>query len=219
MIQMDVSLPGRQVSGAVAATLAYNTPDLVQHLLTELPRCVVFENGSTKRSGEAVVFPINYGFVKGWNIVMRYLAARGATHVWMLNSDVERVSSAMLKALLAVSRCGYAVTTPAFNSPHTIFHPQGNAPWREVRWVDWTLPFVSVDAWLDVGPFDDLLTGYYADVDWCHRARQKGYRFAVLDGQVALHLGSITAQRSGIQWDADDKRIVEKYGVHWGELL
>jgi GT2 family glycosyltransferase len=90
---------------------------------------------------------------------------------------------------------------------------------RVVPWIDWTCPLVSVELWREVGPFDEKLPGYYAEIDWCYRAYQAGCRFGVCDWLQVTHLGSVTAQRVGHVWDADDAYLRAKWGKGWIDLV
>src|SRR5207253_8288373 len=51
-------------------------------------------------------------------------------------------------------------------------------------------------AWDDVGPLDEGYFMYVEEVDWCQRARQRGWQIWHLPGAVAVHHGgSATRQR------------------------
>ena len=204
----------------IATTLVYNTPDLADAMRAQLPEIVVVDNGSTPPiAGAQVWIPENRMFSGGWNAAMDALAMQGAEYVWQLNSDVQGVSPDMLADLAQTAqRHALAVVTPAFNSPHGLFHSRG-VGWRQVPWVDWTCPLVSLEAWRRVGGFDAQLVGYFADVDWCARARALGYALGVADWLVVQHLGSVTALRTGHVWDADDSYLVRKWGKRWTEMV
>lgn len=224
---------------AIAATLVFSTPDLAEAMCRQIPDIVVVDNGSHPPiDGAEVRTTTNQMFTGGWNYLMRFAAedllddtqaVRNADtwspdYIWMLNSDVEGVSPDMMRSLAQAAWGGsYAVLTPAFNSPHSVFAPNPDLVMlrrpRPVAWVDWTCPMVSLDAWRDVGGFDERLPGYFADIDWCYRAAQKGYRFGVCDWLQVKHLGSVTAQRVGHVWNADDSYLRSKWGKGWIDLV
>lgn len=206
----------------ISATLCYNTPDLAEAMRAQLPGLLVIDNGSQPfLPGSVVRTPMNRMFAGGWNAGMKTLAQWDIDAVLMANSDTDGWTPQTIDLLARVMEsAGYAVVTPAFNSPHALFHPVAGRSIRPVSWIDWTCPLVSMAAWRDVGPFDEQFSGYYADIDWCKRARDRGYRFAVCDAVTVRHLGSVTAQRIGHIWDADDSRLCAKWGVrHWTEMV
>lgn len=204
----------------VPATLVHNTPDLADAMQLQLPGVIVVDNGSEPSLlGAHIWLPRNRGFAGGWNDAMVGLYQMGAGWVWMLNSDVSGASPDMMRAMADAAKAGgYDVVTPAFNSPHAVFHSHFRGL-RSVSWIDWCCPLVSMAAWIAVGPFDERSTGYFADVDWCHRARMLGMRFAVSDACQVTHAGGETARRMGHTWDADDGWLREKWGRRWTELV
>jgi GT2 family glycosyltransferase len=203
----------------IAATLIYNTPSLVNAMRNQVTDIVIIDNGSTPAIVDADVRQDNLGFVRGWNEYMRTV---DADYVWMLNSDVVGVNDSMLHALAdAANSFEFAAVTPAFNSPHSLFHPHllDYIGPRFVGWIDWTCPMVSVKAWRELGGFDEQATGYFADVEYCYRARLMGEMFAVCDWLTVHHLGSKTALQVGHTWDADDTWLRNKWGVRsWTDL-
>jgi len=155
----------------------------------------------------------NINFSGGWNWAMPILEGLGYTHVWMMNDDVEQVSAEKLDELLNAMPEDAAAISPPFNSPHPVFHPQ-DSDIREVSWLDWCVPLVRMDAWKDVGGFDERFKGYGADLDFCKRARIKGYRFYVVETEPVKHLGSVTGWPKGGNCVATMNRLLkEKWGV------
>lgn len=211
----------------IAATLVHNTPELAARMREQLPGVLVIDNGSHPPiDGAAISLPVNRGFVGGWNEAMRRIIAEhpDVDYVWMLNSDVEGVTHDMGDSLMM--DCDFdefAVSTPVFNSPHSVFSVRPTneraQTLRSVSWVDWCCPMVPVYVWESVGEFDTRSTGYFADVDWCKRARDAGYRFCVSEPHEVHHIGGATARAIGHTWDADDRWLCEKWGVKsWTEL-
>ena len=218
------------------AVLNYRMPELVQSMGQQLAGgpydCYLFNNGGggVLRADWATVvsWPENCLFSAGWNRAMVLL--HDYDYVWMLNDDLEGLSQELAGQLLEMFGPGAAVVTPAFNSPHAVFHrrylgrpfPAGNK--RRVNWIDWTCPLVCMDAWRDVGQFDAQFVGYGADLDWCKRARLKGWEFYVADVGNIHHIGSATALKHGLQDRqgnvAEMNRLLKKnWGVaNWAQM-
>lgn len=210
---------------SLSAYLAYRQPQLAQAMRDQLgPRCAQVDNGSQPSLPPIAQWNLrqeqNGYFSGGWNFGMSYLTEL-AEAIWMCNSDVQGVSSLLLDHLTQALAADdwLAAVTPVFNSPHTLFHQPG-----PVRWIDWTCPVVRSQAWREVGPFDSArFPGYGADLDWCRRAREAGWRFAVVN-ETIHHLGSQTALAEGLQGLQGDVHAMtlalqEKWGVQtWQEM-
>ncbi len=230
----------RNFSKLAIAILHYRMPELLASMRRQLaggPHDVfVFDNGgqAARRLSWATVvsWPQNKMFVGGWNMAMSLL--HEYDYVWMLNDDVEGVSQEMATGLMRIFPfCPWhtAAITPAFNSPHAAFRPKifptgkdGIYPPREARWVDWCCPVVFMEAWRQVGPFDECFVGYGADLDWCRRAREQRWRFFVADRWRVHHIGSVTALHHGLQHKQGDvgrmnELLKEKWGVSdWTQM-
>ena len=204
--------------------LTYNRQDLADAMWRQLPGGKCLDNGSARLiQGAQYRREINGYFTGGWNTAMQHAAG---DWVWMLNDDVAGVTWPMLDELVEQARAipNCAVITPAFNSPHSIFHPQGWIEARPVSWVDWCCPVVHRAAWEQIGGFDESVAGYGADIDWCKRARDAGYTFAVCDWLQVHHIGSATALSegvAGVQSDVGrmDAMLRRKWGRGWQELI
>lgn len=172
----------------------------------------------------------NRGFTANWNKVMRHLITDhdGVQFVWMLNSDVVGATPWMADFLVTQMRMEWdagrlaGVITPRFNSPHSDFSTKTHTSLRAVQWIDWCCPMVSVRAWQDVGEFDERFDGYGADLDWCKRARNRGWQMSVSEDQYIYHIGQQTANVVGKMWDYSlmERNLREKWGVSsWQEML
>jgi GT2 family glycosyltransferase len=219
---------------AAAAFLNYKRHDLARSMAHQLAGArfpvYAFDNGGGLAPQDAPDVQVvsredNLMFAGGWNWAMGYLAAGEApAFVWMLNDDVEGVSQGMLAVLVGAFPEDAAAVTPAFNSPHSTFR-KGGCGLREVSWVDWCCPLVRMEAWADVGPFDRRFLGYGADLDWCKRARDRGWTFYVHDGLEVRHLVSATALSQGLQRRQGNVAYMnqvlrEKWGVgDWSEMV
>ena len=193
-------------SYSIAATLSIYE-EMALNLLEQLPDAWVIDNGSNPSISKAITkyrIPLNLWFTGGWNRAMQFIKANNEPYyVWMLNDDLRGVAKDIQLSLMEylAFHPAVAAVTPAFNSPHQIFHKRSEA-WgkiRKVSWIDWTCPMVSMEAWEDIGPFDEDFKGYGADIDWCYRAKEKGWEFAVIDSWDVVHMGSYSTTKLGAQ--------------------
>lgn len=202
------------------AILHYKTDAMTARLAQSIGATVhVVVNGCTYTGpGVKIWLQDNLYFTGGWNAAMDIL--KDYEYVWMLNSDVEGPTTEMFTALISQFNSDTAVVTPAFNSPHEVFHPNGKV--HPTMWIDWCAPVVKMAAWNKVGPFDTNFKGYGADIDWCVRARQAGYNFLVSDHSIN-HLGSVTARETG-EWAQNNYNematlLHQKHKRDWQELI
>lgn len=222
----------------LALWLTHGRQDLTNQMLAQFSTqdtipYVVVDNGSyvpieVPPGAPFIRIPENKHFVGGWNYALKCLdPSAGWTHVWMLNDDVQGFNLELLQNVAAGFRTGYkfAAITPSFNSPHQVFHNFKTNVVRMSTWVDWCCPIVSLDAWSDVGPFDERFTGYGADLDWCKRARDRGWLFGVDDRYEINHLGSQTSTVDGSHnkmrcVDSMNRVLREKWGVYdWSQMI
>lgn len=123
-----------------------------------------------------------------------------------------------------------AAIHPSFDSDH----PHMNAAWNErepVPFVEWTAPFVRLDAYVKVGPLDDTMGYWGFDLDWSHRAKKAGYKLCVSTNQSLEHVylrdvskgeHDITTARRRERAKVDSKtenRLIEKWGEDWLKVL
>ena len=216
---------------AAALWLTHGRPDLSAQMSAQFHGgCVAgcVDNGSPEPiEGALIRLPENGAFSGGWNAAMLRVAGwPDCGYVWMLNDDVLGAGPEAMEEMrrTMAERPRVAAVTPAFNSPHREFHRQGGSL-RSVRWVDWCCPLVSLEAWEDVGPFDERFAGYGADLDWCRRARERGWGFLVDDRFELRHLGSQTSDAKGLHQemrsvDTMNRLLREKWGVDdWSRML
>jgi GT2 family glycosyltransferase len=201
------------------ATLVYNTPDLALDMQAQLPDILLIDKGSERPiPGAAVRLDQIYFFSGGWN---RALALMETDYVWTLNSDIQGVSHDMGLALVDYLNANprAACVSPAYNSPQRFMRPQGCGV-RQVPWMDWAGPMVLMQAWRDVGGFDeDTFRGYGGDVDRSHRARLRGWTFHVCDSLQFYHIGCVTVRRctQPEAWSAyNNHRILKD---KWGRAI
>lgn len=202
------------------ATLIYNTPELIPILKAQIPDIFIIDAGSSQRiQGANLRYEENRFWVGNWD---RFLRSTNASHVWALNSDITGASIDMYNTLLhyAISTDAFIIT-PAFNSPHTLFHSKGNII-RACNWVDMTAPLINVKKYKQLGGFDLSFKGYFADVDLCYKARQEKMKMYIDDSQIIQHGGGYTVIKEAKHEQsnlADNNILIKKYGKNWFELI
>jgi GT2 family glycosyltransferase len=202
------------------ASLVYNTPELVPVLKAQIADIFIIDAGSTQPiDGAHLRYNENHFWVGNWD---RFLRSTNASHVWMLNSDITGATVDMYNTLLyyAISTDAFIIT-PAFNSPHNLFHSKGNLI-RSCSWVDMAAPLINVKKYKQLGGFDLSFKGYFADIDLCHRANHENMKMYIDDTQTVKHSGGYTVikENKHEQANLDDNTIlVNKYGKSWHELI
>lgn len=118
-----------------------------------------------------------------------------------------------------------AAVHPAFDSEHYHMRRRGGI-FEDVPFVEWTAPMVSVSAWFDVGCLDTSMPYWGMDLDWSHRAKEKGYDLIVngkcevnhtyLNHNYEQHPISRIRKELREYWDEPtERRMIEKYGEDW----
>jgi len=84
----------------------------------------------------------------------------------------------------AVNFCQQLVKVWGYNKPVTEFSAQ-----KDVDFVVGCGTMLSMKAATDVGEFDEQFFAYHDEVDWCKRARDKGYRVVYAPKALMWHKG------------------------------
>jgi len=155
----------------------------------------------------------NLGFSGGNNVGLRYARDTDSKYVLILNNDTaidpqfvtELVKVAETDPRIAVvggkviqlekpdriwavygavNFCQQLVKVWGYNQPVAEFSSQ-----KEVDFVVGCGMLLSTDAVADVGEFDELFFAYHDEVDWCKRARDKGYRAVYQPTAIMWHKG------------------------------
>ena len=202
------------------ASLIYNTPELVPVLKAQISDIFIIDAGSTQPiDGAHLRYNENRFWVGNWD---RFLRSTNASHVWALNSDITGATVEMYNILLHYALATDAfIITPAFNSPHTLFHSKGNLI-RSCSWVDMAAPLINVKKYKQLGGFDLSFKGYFADVDLCYKARQEDMKMYIDDTQTVNHLGGYTTIKEAKHEQAnmaDNDLLIKKHGKSWFELI
>jgi GT2 family glycosyltransferase len=159
----------------------------------------------------------NLGYVGGSNQGFRYALEHGADYIVVLNQDTKltpsvltelvsvmqsdpQIAVAGAKNLLmenpAVTWGRYGVITWGPMLVHTVgrFEPDYAEPSpKDVEWVIGNGCMISCSAMQRVGVFDEEFFHLNEDVEWCTRARHRGYRVVYVDSAAILHKGSSSA--------------------------
>jgi len=161
-----------------------------------------------------LVMDQNLGFCGGNNRGIRDAMARGAEYVLLLNNDTEMhpdLVDELVRAARSDTRIAavgaknlrldnptevwgaYGELTYGKSLVHVVGQSQPDGPlYSGLRDVDWVIgnglmmSRAAVDA---VGGFDEQFFGYHEDVDWCIRARRRGFRVVFNGNAVILHKG------------------------------
>ncbi len=115
-------------------------------------------------------------FNAGMEIFTDYCTEHSIKWVWHLTNV--KFPANMLGSLLEHADETTAAIHPRFNSDHPHMC-ESSQDGRQVPFVEWTAPLVSLRAWLDVGPLDSNMPYWGFDLDWSKRAIDKGYTLKV----------------------------------------
>lgn len=154
----------------------------------------------------------NLGFAEGCNIGMRRALEGGSAYVWLLNNDAF-VEKDTLQSLVRIAeqenRIGMVGSKVCYyDAPDTIWgvgmkiswirgetYPIGWRQqdvgqfrnWRDVEGLAGCSLLVSRRVCEEVGLMDKDYFLYAEEIEWCVRARQKGFRCIVVPESVVLH--------------------------------
>ena len=79
---------------------------------------------------------------------------------------------------------------------------------------------VRRDCWADVGGFDERFKeGNSDDIDWCYRAKKKGWRLAIVPSVYIYHFGGATFQANGMNYGEILKRNRRQLNEKWGTAM
>jgi hypothetical protein len=202
------------------ASLIYNTEELIPILQDQIPDIFLIDAGSSEPiQGCHIRYETNLFWVGNWD---RFLRSTNAQYVWMLNSDITGATVEMYNVLLhyAISTDAFIIT-PAFNSPHKVFHSIGDKM-RLCNWIDMAAPLINVKKYKQLGGFDLNFKGYFADIDLCFRANQEKMKMYIDDTLYVNHLGGYTVIKEAKHEQAnlaDNDLLIKKYGKSWFELI
>jgi len=140
----------------------------------------------------------NVGVARALNIGMRTAAALGFEWTLLLDQD-SRVDDRMVETLLAVyadfpDQDGLAVVGSGFRDLNVEEQPNdGLSTWQEVKSVITSGSLIPMRVHAAVGPFREEFFIDSVDIEFCYRARAKGYRVIKTRAALMSHsIGAIT---------------------------
>jgi len=161
-----------------------------------------------------VALPENRGFAGGSNEGMRRALATGAAFVLLLNNDATVAPDCLGELVRAASTgpdiAAVGAKVLCAEAPHVLWAAWARVTWRAalveqigrgapdgpaygaVRTVD-VVPgcamLLTRPALEDVGLFDEAFFAYHEDVDWCVRARARGFQVLFAPAARVFHRG------------------------------
>ena len=176
-------------------------------------RIYVIDNNSADGSADWVnthwpeadllTMPDNLGYATAYNLGMEIALADGADWVVWCNSDVTLQAHCLEKMLVQVQRegqigiAGPGILNALGTAPSQYMagaHPQlagrlgeSSASAIEVEWVEGSFLMVSSRCYQDVGPMDPHYFLYFEEIDFCRRARRKGWKILLVPGALVRH--------------------------------
>lgn len=104
---------------------------------------------------------------------------------------------------------------PSFHRKFSNYYQNG----REVGWVGGTAMMIKKDVLKRVGYLDENIFMYGEDVEYCMRARKKGFKIGWTDETSIMHLGggssSFPKER---QWTGEFRGLLYIYGKYFGNF-
>lgn len=75
-------------------------------------------------------------------------------------------------------------------------------------------------AWEDVGPFDERFPIFFNDVDWCYRAKEKGWRICFTPSAEVIHDGGASTRQARRAMIRESHRALRRfYAKHYRKKL
>jgi len=165
--------------------------------------------------------PMNLGYAGGNNRGLKYALEHGADYVLIANSDTVLPPNLIRELVRVASSSDKIAAVGAKNlnmdDPSTLWGAYASVTYnrllvkvvgkdkkdgpkylgtKDVQAVIGCGMLVSRKAIEDVGMIDEFLFGYHEDIDWCQRARLKGYRLVYVGTAYILHKGSSSTDTS-----------------------
>jgi hypothetical protein len=166
----------------------------------------------------------NLGYARAINSAMEIVESE---HVVFLNNDIVVEPDWLKQLILHINVKGVAAVNPKilFLDKEKVINAAGGScdvygvGWNrgngkfdrgqygvveEVFYVNGAAMLTRKDVWRDVGPFDERYFLYGEDLDWCWRARLKGYKLLYVPSARIYH-----------QWRGSRGPIIEFLERHW----
>ena len=208
------------------ASILYNTPELVKPLRDQYSDIFLIDGGSDVEIKECILVRMSNAYwVGNWDKTLKWFNKIGIKYVWMVNSDISYGVDCIYyeRAKQIMKDKDLFILTPSFNSPHSIFNP---TPINDIvynTWIDMCCPIIDVEKYIELGGFDLQFKGYFADIDLCKRARDKGFKIAIDYTHQCEHVGGYTVQKEAKHEQSnmgDAEILCKKWGVNnYTELI
>src|SRR5271155_4495954 len=204
---------------AICAVVVTRNPDAglfsrIEKVRTQVDRAVLVDNGSadlcvrrlrelaTSLSVHLILNGANQGVARALNQGVQYAMERHYRWALTLDQDTS-VAADMVDSLtalyqefpdngrLAVIGSNY---TNSVNGRPAAANPHGSHSWgEEVKTVITSGSLISLNALYEIGGFRDEFFVDCVDLDYCLRARSKGFRIALSSGPLMQHcIGNLT---------------------------
>ena len=172
---------------------------------------------------EVVAVGENLGFARAANLAMERLIELGVEWTLLLNDDATADPSCLTRCLEEVDLVpGAAVIGPAvritdrpdrlwfaggihdrwlaFTRHRGLGSPSDRPPVSsDADYISGCCALVSTVAWREIGGFREDFFMYYEDVEWCYRARARGWRCRYVGETLCSHaLGVSSGQRGSL---------------------
>ncbi|MCC6847847.1 MAG: glycosyltransferase family 2 protein [Deltaproteobacteria bacterium] len=165
---------------------------------------------------DCIELPINLGYAGGNNVGLRRALEMRYDFAYVLNNDAFVDQAALRAAVAAAGAADVAAVggkVLAFDDPTRLWMTYGRidyrqslvqlAGWgerdtgrydqpRDVEWIPGCALLMSCRALAEVGLFDEEFFAYHEDVDWCTRARERGWRIRYAPDAIVRHRGNRT---------------------------
>lgn len=161
-------------------------------------RIIVVDDGSTDETADRLLFiergrggqvrvlhhPMQWGFAHSCNDGMALAQREGATHILLLNNDVEVWSADWLDQIVQTLGQGQVVV----GKDYVDFNSATNVDDVMVPYIGgWCMAF-SVELLREIGPLDVTFSpAFYEDVEFCARAQAAGYQLVGLGEGLGIH--------------------------------
>lgn len=151
----------------------------------------------------------NLGYGRGMNVGIRYALSKKATHIFLLNNDI-RFTQPVLQSLIEVldmnkkkgivgpaikfKRQGKTIydlggkINPLFGrTSHVEVEILLSKDHYKVDYISGCSMLIKKEVFETIGFFDEQFFLYYEDVDFCLRAKQRGYERVICSSVSVIH--------------------------------
>lgn len=220
----------------VACIQNFNLPEMTDVLVCRLRRMsldvIVCDDSSdpSKIYPGAAIVTGHVGYSKGLNMVLKAGLDSGASHVWLLNNDVEIKMDVDYIPRLVLDLEGDGAVTPASTPGSSGWRwmvQAGSNGLRPAPFLEGYSQFMTRRALELVWPFDEdaSVGGWGLDIEAGWKWRQAGMKVAVDDRLLIRHLQSMAYKAGGHELDVEaycrksnegmHAHMARKYGTDW----